>query len=136
MAIFQVEFVVRDNEIDIQGVVNNANYLIYFAHARHLYAKHLGISFAKMAEDKQFLYLIRSEIDFKKPLRSEDKFIVTCELLPAKTYRFAFQQEIRKLPEHILIASSYNVCVCIDANNRNRPYIPAALENLLNTKAK
>ena len=32
---YRVEFEVRDNEIDIQGVVNNANYFIYMAHARH-----------------------------------------------------------------------------------------------------
>ena len=32
---YRIEFEVRDNEIDIQGVVNNANYFIYMAHARH-----------------------------------------------------------------------------------------------------
>lgn len=35
MMIYKLEFEVRDNEVDVQGVVSNVNYPIYFAHARH-----------------------------------------------------------------------------------------------------
>ena len=35
---------VRDYECDIQGIVNNANYLHYTEHTRHLYLKSLGVS--------------------------------------------------------------------------------------------
>ena len=38
--LFRVDFEVRDNELDIQGIVNNSNYMIYLAHARH---KYIGI---------------------------------------------------------------------------------------------
>lgn len=132
MEIFKLAFEVRDNEIDIQGVVNNANYPIYFAHARHQYAKQLGISFSQMAEEKQFLFLIESNIKFKKPLQSEDKFYVTCKLIPESTHRFAFEQEIIRLPDEILIAKAHNICVCIDGKNRNRPYIPEAIQQHFN----
>lgn len=131
MEVYKVEFEVRDNEIDIQGVVNNSNYFIYLAHARHKYAKQIGISFSKMAEEKQFLFLIESRIEFKKPLRSEDKFYVTCKLIPESTYKFAFEQEIRTIADNVLIAKSHNICVCIDGNNRNRPYIPESIRMYL-----
>lgn len=121
---YKLEFEVRNNEIDIQGVVNNSNYYIYLSHARHKYAKEVGISFSEMAEKKQFLFLIESKIEFKKPLRSEDKFYVSCRLVPEGAYKFAFEQEIRKIDDDILIAKAYNVCVCLDGNNRNRPYLP------------
>lgn len=126
---YRIEFEVRDNEIDIQGVVNNSNYYIYLAHARHKYAKDIGISFSKMAEEMQFLFLLESKIEFKKSLRSEDKFYVTCRLVPEGARKFAFEQEIRKIEDNLLIAKSYNVCACIDGNNRNRPYLPECIKN-------
>ena len=129
MSVYQLEFEVRDNEIDIQGVVNNSNYLIYLAHARHQYVKQLGVSFSKWSEDKQYLFLVKTEIEFKKPLRSEDKFYVTCKLVPEGKVRFAFIQEIIKLPDNLLIAKAHNTCVCIDGNNRNRPYLPEIIKN-------
>ena len=41
---------VRDYECDIEGIVNNANYLHYTEHTRHLFLKHCGLSFAEMHE--------------------------------------------------------------------------------------
>ena len=39
---------VRDYECDIEGIVNNANYLHYIEHTRHLFLKERGLSFAEM----------------------------------------------------------------------------------------
>ena len=36
--VFETEMEVRDYECDIQGIVNNANYLHYTEHTRHLSA--------------------------------------------------------------------------------------------------
>ena len=44
--IFETRMEVRDYECDIQGIVNNANYLHYTEHTRHLFLKHTGLSFA------------------------------------------------------------------------------------------
>ena len=41
---------VRDYECDIQGIVNNANYLHYTEHTRHLFLLSLGVSFAQLHE--------------------------------------------------------------------------------------
>ena len=46
--VFETEMEVRDYECDIQGIVNNANYLHYTEHTRHLYLQSLGVSFAKL----------------------------------------------------------------------------------------
>jgi len=130
MEIYKLEFEVRDNEVDLQGVVNNANYFIYLAHTRHKFLKYIGVSFSKMAEEKQYLLLTSSNIEFKRSLIAEDKFYVTCKMVPEGTVRFGFEQEIKKLDDkETLIVKSYNVAACIDGNNRNRPYIPDIIKN-------
>ena len=46
--IFETKMMVRDYECDIEGIVNNANYLHYTEHTRHLFLKSCGLSFAAM----------------------------------------------------------------------------------------
>ena len=41
--IFETQLEVRDYECDIEGIVNNANYLHYIEHTRHLFLKSLGV---------------------------------------------------------------------------------------------
>lgn len=120
---YKIELEVKDNEIDIQGVVNNANYFIYMAHARHKFLKEkLNIDFIEMAKMNINLFLISSHIEFKKPLLPNEKFYVSCKLIPQGKIRFAFEQEIRLCSNNILIANGLNVGVCMDGN-KNRPFI-------------
>ncbi|MEK6733761.1 MAG: acyl-CoA thioesterase [Pseudomonadota bacterium] len=128
---FKVEFEVRDNEIDIQGVVNNANYFIYFAHTRHKFLeKILKINFIEMAKANHNLFLISSNIEFKKALLPNQKFYVTCSIAPEGKIRFAFEQEIRLCSDDSLIAKGLNIGVCMDGN-RNRPIIPEAIASYI-----
>jgi hypothetical protein len=41
-----------------------------------------------------------------------------------------FVQKIIK-NDDIIIATGYNVCVCIDENNRRRPYIPQQILSII-----
>ena len=128
---YRVELKVRDNEIDIQGVVNNANYFIYMEHTRHIFLKEiLKIDFIEMAKANQNLFLINSNIEFKKPLIPNDKFYVTCKLKAEGRIRVAFEQEIRLSSNDTLIAKAVNIGVCMDGN-KNRPYIPEVIKQYL-----
>ena len=57
----ELEFVVRDYECDLQGMVNNANYLHYFEHARHQWLESLGIDFAALHKDGIDMVVVRIE---------------------------------------------------------------------------
>ena len=127
---FTVNFEVRDNELDVQGVVNNANYFIYMAHARHKYAQEIGLNFVEMFEKGQSLFLISSNIEFKQPLKSNDCFSVINSVVLEGKVRFAFKQQVVK-NDGTIIANGYNVCVCIDENNRRRPYIPQQILDVI-----
>lgn len=123
---FKEFFEVRDNEVDIQGVVNHTNYPIYMAHARHKFLHEIGLNFNQMALDNQLLFLTSSNIEYKKSLKPNDKFYVTCSIAKSGAIRVSFEQEIRLVQNDELIAKGINIGVCMDGN-RNRPYIPELL---------
>jgi len=89
-----IEFTVRDYECDIQGVVNNANYLHYLEHARHEFLISRGIDFIRLHHEGLDLIVTRSEIDYKYPLRSRDKFVVKTNIRREGNIRLVFLQEI------------------------------------------
>lgn len=73
--IFETEMEVRDYECDIQGIVNNANYLHYAEHTRHLFLSSLGVSFSKLHEQGTDAVVARMNLQYKTPLRCDDVFI-------------------------------------------------------------
>ena len=72
--IFETKMQVRDYECDIEGIVNNANYLHYCEHTRHLFLKQCGLSFAEMHEKGVDAVVARMTMQFKTPLRPDDEF--------------------------------------------------------------
>ena len=125
-------FEVRDNEIDAQGVVNNANYFIYMAHARHKFLYKIGINFHEMAINNQQLFLTSSNIEFKKPLKANDQFYISCKMIKSGSIRICFEQEVRLTQSDELIAKAQNIGVCMNGNTK-RPYIPELINNYFAT---
>src|SRR5450759_2532596 len=91
---YSLEFVVRDYECDLQGVVNNANYQHYLEHARHEFLISKGVSFVQLHEEGIDLTVTKVEIDYKYPLKSRDKFIVRLNIQREGNARLVFIQDI------------------------------------------
>lgn len=125
---FSLEFTVRDYECDIQGVVNNANYQHYLEHARHEYLITKGISFAKLHDEGLDLIVSKVEIEYKYPLRSMDRFLVTVDIQREGNVRLAFIQNIFRIPDHKLIAQGKITGV---ATKKGKPVAPGNLIQLL-----
>jgi acyl-CoA thioester hydrolase len=121
---FGLEFVVRDYECDLQGVVNNANYQHYLEHARHEFLISKGVSFVNLHEEGIDLIVTRVEIDYKYPLRSRDKFIVWLDIRREGNARLVFVQDIFRLPDekHVVHAKVTGV-----ATKKGRPVPPGKL---------
>jgi acyl-CoA thioester hydrolase len=100
------EFSVRDYECDIQGVVNNANYLHYLEHARHEFLISRGISFSDLHDEGIDLIVSRIEIDYKYPLRSRDKFVIRSGIIREGNVRLVFLQDIYRQPDEKLIVKA------------------------------
>jgi acyl-CoA thioester hydrolase len=127
--VFAVELDVRDYECDLQGVVNNAHYLHYLEHARHLFLKARGIDFAALSARGVHLVVTRAEIDFRYPLRSGDRFRVVVRVERESRLRFAFPQEIVRLPDEKPIVRARIVGTGIDRSGR--PALPPDVVALL-----
>lgn len=67
--IFETRLEVRDYECDIEGIVNNANYLHYTEHTRHRFLKACGLSFAEMHGQGTDAVVARMNLEYKAPLR-------------------------------------------------------------------
>lgn len=129
--VFTWEGEVRDNETDLQGIVNNANYFVYMAHARHKHLSSLGIDFSVMHNRGFNLVLVRSEIYFKASLKSGDGFIVTSKLEPMGRIRFVFSQQVIRKSDQKMVIEAKNIATCISITS-GRPIIPEELKNILN----
>ena len=126
---FRIEMSVRDYELDMEGVVNNAVYQNYLEHARHEYLKSMGIDFAAMVENKIHMVLTRIELDFKWPLTSGDRFVVELKPYRVSPVRIGFHQNIYRLPDHKLILKALAIGTAI--NNNGRPSLPKELQKML-----
>lgn len=122
--IFKLEFIVRDYECDLQGVVNNANYQHYLEHARHEFLISKGINFVDLHDEGIDLIVTKVEIDYKFPLRSRDKFIVTVNIKREGNARLVFIQDIFRIPDEKLIV--YAQVTGVATKNR-RPVSPGKL---------
>ena len=110
--IFETEMEVRDYECDIEGIVNNANYLHYTEHTRHLFLRSLGLSFAEMHEKGVDAVVARMNLQYKTPLRCDDHFISRLALRK-EGLRYIFSHDIlRKSDEKLCFRSDVEI-VCL-----------------------
>lgn len=121
---------VRDNEVDLQGIVNNSNYFIYMAHARHKHLKQLGIDFAELHQDGYNLVLFQTNMTFKDSLSSGDSFTVTSKLEMDGKIKLKFIQEVIRNSDQkiVTIAEHIGTCVMIATG---RPKFPDKLKSAL-----
>jgi acyl-CoA thioester hydrolase len=102
---FKLEFLVRDYECDLQGIVNNANYQHYLEHARHVYVDGLGIDFAELHQQGIDLVVAKIEMSFKTPLKSKDQFYVSVDM-KKEGIKWVFTQEIRRIPDNKVVVKA------------------------------
>ena len=128
---FRLEFQVRDYECDMQGVVNNAVYQNYLEHSRHEFIKTLGLDFAELTARGLNLVVIRAELDYKRSLRSGDRFWIGLTLERISRLRFAFRQEIYLAPENRLVLKARIIGTGVNA--KGRPELPEEISRLLDS---
>ena len=110
--IFETRMQVRDYECDIEGIVNNANYLHYCEHTRHLFLQQCGLSFAEMHEKGVDAVLARMTMQFKTPLRPDDEFVSRLRLTKERI-KYVFHHDISRVSDDKLCFRAQAELVCI-----------------------
>jgi acyl-CoA thioester hydrolase len=103
---------VRDYECDIEGIVNNANYLHYTEHTRHLFLKECGLSFAEMHRKGVDAVVARMNLQYKVPLRCDDELISRMGLTK-DGIKYVFQHDIYRASDEQLCFRGKVELVCL-----------------------
>lgn len=111
--IFELEFKVRDYECDLQGIVNNANYLHYFEHTRHEFLNTMDIGVAELHDRGVDPVIVQVDMALKKSLVSGDEFISKL-YISKKGVRYAFHQDLFRKSDNRLIAKAVVEAVCVE----------------------
>ena len=109
---FETKMEVRDYECDIEGIVNNANYLHYMEHTRHLFLQKCGLSFAEMHRKGVDAVVARMNLQYKTPLQCDDEFYSRL-WLEKQGVRYVFHQDIYRASDERLCLKATVELVCL-----------------------
>ncbi|MCQ2221458.1 MAG: acyl-CoA thioesterase [Prevotella sp.] len=118
---FETKMEVRDYECDIQGIVNNANYLHYLEHTRHKFLQSKNLSFAELHEKGVDVVVARMSLQYKVPLRCDDEFISRLNV-SKEGIRYVFHQDIfRASDEKLCLRATVELVGMRDGRLANTP---------------
>lgn len=110
--IFELPMGVRDYECDVEGIVNNANYLHYMEHTRHQFLLTEGVSFIDLHHRGIDCVVARITVNYKTPLRSDDQFL-SCLNIKKEGVKYVFLQDIYRMTDRQLCMRATVETVCI-----------------------
>ena len=110
--VFETRMEVRDYECDIEGIVNNANYIHYCEHTRHLFLQHCGLSFAEMHRKGVDAVVARMNLQYKAPLRPDDEFLSRL-WIEKQGIKYVFHQDIFRASDETLCFRGDITLVCL-----------------------
>jgi len=110
--IFETTMEVRDYECDIQGIVNNANYLHYTEHTRHLFLQTTGLSFARLHAQNIDIVVARMNLKYKYPLRCDDHFVSRL-WIEKQGIRYVFHHDLYRTTDERLCFHADVELVCL-----------------------
>lgn len=118
LILFDWELRSRYSETDKMGYVYYAHYLQYFEVARTEMIRALGFPYAKMEDEGIMLPVIRTEIEYKSPLRYDESFLVQVQIFKEPQvkletwYRIVTENEIKAIGV---------VDLCFTKSNNRKP---------------
>lgn len=117
--VYETRMEVRDYECDIEGIVNNANYLHYLEHTRHRFLRQAGLSFAEMHQRGVDAVVARMDLRYKSPLRCDDNLISRL-WIEKQGIRYIFHQDIfREADEALCLKATVELVCLVDGKLAN-----------------
>jgi len=125
---FSTDLVVRYNEVDAQGVVNNAVYLVWFELARIAYLARFPGGYRGLVESGVDATNIEAHVRYRAPCRWDDRLRVHARTTDVRGARFRFEYVVERLSEPSgLVADGWTAHATVDARTLRPVRLPAWL---------
>jgi acyl-CoA thioester hydrolase len=112
---FQSQIRVRNYEIDWQGIVHNAVYLLYFETGRIDYLRLLGVRIDHNAiQQESRVVLVRNEINYKSSAKFDDLLTIYTRVSFIRNTSFAFEGIIENASTGKILSDNLAVHVWLD----------------------
>ncbi len=106
---------VRNYEVDWQGIVHNAVYLLYFEVGRIEYFKRVGVRLDQAsARGKNRIVLVRNEIDYRMPVTFDASLRVHTRVSRVKNTSFWMEGLLEKTETHEVVSTNVAFHVWLD----------------------
>jgi acyl-CoA thioester hydrolase len=128
---FSTDVRVRFAETDAQGVVHNANYLVWFEVARVAYLEEYAGGYSAIREQGIESFVLESHVRYLQPARFDDRLRINARVGEIRGARFRFDYEITRDGEPI--ADGWTSHACVDAKTFRPRRIPQALADAIAT---
>ena len=116
---------VRNYEIDWQGIVHNAEYLLYFEVGRVTYLQELGVRVDVSAvQHESRVVVVRNEIDYRSPARFGETLTVHTGVAAVGETSFTFEGLIEEAVTGRPVAENVSVHVWLDPQGRRSVRVP------------
>jgi acyl-CoA thioester hydrolase len=120
---------VRFAETDLQGIVFNGNYLIYYDVAWTEYFRALGMTWKDIVETGADTVLARTTIEFKSPAHFDEVLEIYTRVSKIGNTSITFDFEIYPEGEERLVGTSSSLYVCVDPKTLRPVRVPDMLRS-------
>lgn len=122
---FKTQVRVRNYEIDWQGIVHNANYLLYCEVGRVAYLEHLGIRVdINTIQHESKVVVVRNEMDYFSPARFGEILDVHTRISSIKNTSFIFEGILLEAETLRRIAANVSIHVWLNHRTNEAMTVP------------
>jgi acyl-CoA thioester hydrolase len=121
---------VYSEDVDQYSIVYHSNYLKYFERARTEWLLANNLNLTSCAQQGHYFVVSNANIDFKKPLKLHDKFIVDCEIQSHTKASLTFKQTIKCLDKKMIFCSAQILLININESGKITR-IPNSIKEIL-----
>ena len=124
---FSTDLRVRFAETDAQGIVHNANYLVWFELARVAYLAEFAGGYNALRNQGLEATVVESHIRYLVPARFDDRIRIWTRCVDVRGARFRYEYLLERIGDDARIAEGWTAHACVDAKTMRPMRLPAWL---------